>query len=198
MNQIDRSDEASAGPLRAFWREYRRPVFWHYDAISAYATAVGSWALLTVSPAARDSLDRLTGSGVTVSALGLTFVLASFSLLSAMLNAEVVAALDGLEQKQGSRRYGLDGIVVAFRSTSAFAAASLLSWIATQAVITDSLSGNGWQAAEVIFGGLGIGFTVWLALGITALIGIIATLVRGKAQLTRYARLEDKNSSRSA
>lgn len=185
------------GRVRGFWAEYRGPVFWHYDAKLGYVTAVAAWVLLTSGPAARAALSSVAASGITVSALGLTFVLASLSLLSAMLNPDLVAVLDAMERRMGRPSFGLEGLVVAFRATAAVAALALGAWLFTQVAISPGLHGNGWEAAEVIFGGLAAGLTAWLAAALFGLVGIIATLVRGKAQLTRQ-RDEAPRPCRSA
>lgn len=80
---------------------------------------------------------------------------------------------------------GSVGLTTAFQATAVIAALALSSWLVTLGVISDELNGHGWETVEVVAGSFGALFTVWLAAGIVALVGIIATLVRGRAMLLR-------------
>lgn len=189
--------EGRVAGWRRFWAEYKQPIFWNWDAKLGYITAIVSWVLLTSGPAARETLLTLPASGITVAALALTFVLASTALLSAMLDEDLVDALDGLEERHGSS-FGLRGLIVAFRSTAAIAALTLMAWLTTQAVRTEALSGNGWETARVIAGGSAAGLTVWLVGAIIALVAIISVLVAAKAQLIRGKRSSGDQQQRRA
>ena len=184
-----------ASPAASFWRDYRREVFGNSDAVLGYISVVGAFCLLTVSTVARARLDSVATSAVAVCALGLTFVLTSFSLLSAILDKNVVQVLDQIEQRKGNRRYGLHGLVTAFRSAAVIAAAGIILWLGVRGVTDDRLKGNGWDSAQVVLGALAVGLTVWLVVGIVQLIGIIATLLFGKAELLRQQERRDRVQS---
>lgn len=170
---------------RTFWRDYRGEIFAHSDAILGYVTAIAALCLLTASPVARSRLDDLGSSAIAVCALGLTFVLTSLSLLSAILDTNVVQVLDSIEKRSGHRKYGLHGLVTAFRATAVIAAAGIIAWLAVRGISDSRLNGNGWETAKVLLGSLAIGLTVWLASAIVLLIGTIAQLLFGKAELLR-------------
>jgi hypothetical protein len=86
------------GHNKTFMGGYARQILWSWDARLAYAGTAAGLSLLGASPPARANLDAVASSGVAVSALGLTFVLASMSLLSGLLDADVIEVLDGLEK----------------------------------------------------------------------------------------------------
>lgn len=170
--------------LRTFFRDYGRVVFWHWDARLGYVTVVASMILLIVSSVARSRLDALATSGVTVAALGLTFALTSLSLLSAVIEP-LVEVLDGLERRHGNRKYGLHGLTTAFRSVSVLGAVAVALWLLVRAVAVPELRGNGWDAAQVVLGGLAAGSTAWLLGALVGLVQTVSVLVSGKAELIR-------------
>lgn len=170
--------------VKAFLRDYKSPILWAVDAKLAYLTFLAALVVLAESPAARDRLNDLASSGISITALGLTFVLASMSLISGMLDINVVNALDKMEHDRG-RAYGLHGLVMAFRATAVIAAAGVLAWMTVRGVATSHLVHKGWGTARVVSGSAAVALTVWVVVGIVQLIGIVGTLVDGKATLLR-------------
>jgi hypothetical protein len=171
-------------PRPSFWTDYGRAIFWHSDSKAGYCVAAIAFVLLGVSEVARSRLGDLASSGVSVSALGLTFVLASISLLSGLLDPTAVRTMDRLEQKHG-RAYGLHGLVTAFKSSAIVGASGVISWLAVRAVAVPKLDGGGWEWLKVVLGGTSTGLTIWLVIGLVQLIGIVSTLVSGKAAFIR-------------
>lgn len=185
-----------------FLREYGRVVFWHWDAKVGFLTVGATAGLLTASPVARSRLDDLAASGITVSALGLTFALTSMSLLSAIVDPRMVEVLDGLERRAKSRTHGLHGLLTAFKSVAVLGALGVALWLAVRGVAVPVLRGDGWQAVRVVLGAAACGTTAWLLGALVGLVHTVSVLIAGKAQLIRQhevrARASDVPTDKSA
>ena len=184
--------------VRTFLKDYGRQVFWQWDSKVGYLVMVGCVGTLSASTVARSRLNDLAVSGITVAALGLTFALTSMSLLSAIVDKRMVQVLDGLEERHGNRSYGLDGLLTAFRAVAVIGGAAVALWFAVRAVAVDELQGNGWDAPQVVLGGLAAGATAWLLGGLVGLVHTVSVLIGGKAELIRQHELPGSSGHRSA
>lgn len=191
--------EKKPHPVASFWRDYRQPVFFHWDAMIGYGATALAVAALSATEGARSRLYDITLPGITMAALGLTFSLAAMSFLSGIIDQRIVRVLDEMERREGNRSFGLHGLLVAFKSVAVLGALAVIFWFALRLTsateVSDSgattsvLKGNAWDTVHVVLGALAIGTTVWLIGAIVSLVGVVATLISGKANLIRMHEL---------
>lgn len=167
--------------FRSFCYRY---LFLTKSALVAYVTFGVVLILALASETMRDNLENVRPGAMSVAALGLTFVLASMSFLSGMLQPGIVRLLDTLRSIHGVER-GLVGILMTFRATAGIAAAAILSWLTLAGVQGLRLAGYGWMLRSVI-GSLALALTVWLVLGLLRLIKITSVMLRDKASSVRH------------